>query len=98
LGHPLFGRADDDVRNGVVKTKITPAQRQQLIEAPAGVPQRIDQRVLRPVREVVQLAGDFGPQQVAGQLGVGRGHGPQRQRPAIVGLRGGQPDRPVNGR
>lgn len=35
-------------------------ERQHLVEAPAGVPQRIDQRVLPPVREKLQQAGDFG--------------------------------------
>jgi len=68
LGHPLFGRADDDVRKMVfIQTEVTPAQRQHLVKVPEGVPQGVDQRVLRPVREVVQQAGDFGCQQIAGQ-------------------------------
>lgn len=52
-----------------IQTEVTPAQRQHLVKVPEGVPQGVDQRVLRPVREVVQQAGDFGCQQIAGQLG-----------------------------
>lgn len=97
-GAPLLGRADHHVRDGIVQAEVATPQRQHLVEPAAGVPERVDQGMLGPVRDVVQQAAYLRRQQVAGQLGVGRGHGPQRQRATVVGLRGRQRDRAVQDR
>lgn len=97
-GAALLGRADHHVRYGIIEAEVAPPQRQHLVKATAGVPQRVDQGVLRLVRNVVEQAGYLRRQKVAGELGVGGGHGPQRQRAAIIGLRGRKRDRTVQDR
>ena len=87
-GAALLGGADNDVRNGLVQPEVAAAQRQHIVDAPAGIPQRVDQRVLRPVGHVMEQGGNLRRQQVAWQVGVGRGHGAKPQRAPVVGLAG----------
>lgn len=61
-------------------------QRLHLVDVPAGVPQRIDERVLRPIGDVVEQGGNFGASECAG-------HGAQRERPPVVG----EPAPPMSG-
>lgn len=70
-----------------VRVKGLWRQRTGLADARGGVPQRAEQKVVAPVRHVVQQRADLGRQQVAGRDAVGGGHAPQRHRGGKVRAR-----------
>ena len=54
---------------GIIQRNILRRQRQNLVQASAGVPERVDQQALLQVRLMGQLAGHLGRQQVARRRG-----------------------------
>lgn len=88
-GTSLLGGADHNVRDLIIEEKVPSSQCQRFVQAGIGIPERINERVLAPVRQVVEYTRYFWRQERFRNFSVMTCHLAQRQCTLLI--KGGFP-------